>query len=678
MFWKKDKLDREVREEMDYHLSRQAELQQQEGRPADEARNEARRRFGNLAQAQEETRRVHIARWTETVAQDVHYALRSFARMPAFITTAVIALALGIGASTAVFSVVDRILFRSLPYPHEDRLVWMGMAAPIDQQEFLFGADYLEWRERQTAFEAFTSWRGASDCDLTAIEPTRLRCAQAESTFLPTLGITPIHGRNFTKDEDLPNAPKVALLSHRLWRSHFGANPRILGETIQLQGEPVRLIGVLPRDFELPSLSHADIVMPQALDEARERARQRQMFLTVFGRLKPGMTLQQARASFQPSFEHSLQFVPPGFRKEVQLRMNLLRDRQVRDTRQASLVLFGAVVCVLLVACANVANLMLARSAARQREIAVRLAIGAARGRLIRQTLTESLLLSFAGGLLGIALAYIFLKTLVAIAPRGIPRLEQASLDWRVLCFTAGMSLIAGLLFGLAPALIRPRIENLTGTRAGGAPKARLRQALVVAQLAVSVVLLTGAGLLMNSLWRLQNLPLGLQPENILTTTVRLNPANYPRPEQRFVFFQHLEDRLRRLPNVQALAFSDSIPPSDRSLAMIYSMIEKEGQPVNRNQRTGGMVVCRNVTPQYFVTLSIPILRGRGFTESDRRSSDEYIILSNALAHQLFPGEEALGKRIRPGASGNTVHLITFLWYSVLGRMPHKWRMPHK
>ncbi len=570
----------------------------------------------------------------ETVTQDIRYALRGFARNPAFTLTALIAIALGIGASTAVFSVVDRILFRSLPYPGGDRLVSVGLvAAPIDPQEFLPGTDYLEWRAAQTPFSALTTWSGTTDCDLSEHNPVRLSCAQVEASFLPTLGIQPLLGRNFTREEDRPGAARVVLLSHGMWQSRFGGSRAIVDQTITIDGGPARVIGVLPADFELPTLASADLLMPQALDEARQQRPNIGKLLRAFARLKPGITTAQAAAQMQPLFERSQQFIPAPFRKEVKFRLRSLRDRQVADARLASWVLLGAVCAVLLIACANVANLLLARSVSRRREMAIRAALGAGRGRLIRQVLTESVTLALAGGAAGCGLAYLLLRGFVAIAPDGIPRLGQAALDGRVLWFALIGSLLAGVLFGMAPAFARP---------AARMPRSFLRQSLTAVQIAVSLTLLTSACLLLRSLWNLQNDPLGMRAENVVTASFVLSPQRYGDNARQIAFFEELEQRLSRLPGGTA-AISDSLPPSgavrSRPIGAIQPTLEG----------SGGMVIWRYVTPGYFSALGIPIVRGRSFTEGDRGAGEDSVILSQPLAARLFPGEDAVGRRLGVG-----------------------------
>jgi len=597
----------------------------------------------------------------DIVAQDIRFAARGFVRTPTFTVAAVFAIALGIGAGTAVFSVVDRILFRSLPYFDADRLVSVGFVAPIIPQEFMLGTDYVEWRARQQPFESLTSWTGVIDCDLTTANPVRLQCAQVEASFLPTLGIRPIAGRNFTRDDDRPNAPPVALLSYGLWQTRFGGDRHledVVGKTIPLDGRSATIVGVLPPQFELPTLEHADVLVPQAMDEAAQRRPNAGRVLWSIARLKPGVTPTQAAAALDPLFQQSLQFVPGPFRKEVKLRVRALRDRQIHDARLASWILLGAVLAVLLIACANVANLLLARAATRQRELAVRLALGASRGRLVRQTLTESLLLAATGGFAGCLLAAALLRVFVAIAPDGIPRLQQAAVDLRVLLFTLAVSLACGIVFGLAPALEHPRAETLAGWRSVGTRHYLFRHSLVAAQICASLVLLTGASLLLRSLWNLQNQPLGMRTGSVLTATVTLGQKSYAAPASQLAFFEELERRLQRIPGVTHLAVSDSLPLGGFARSMIYSVIDVAGRPPAA-EGTGGMVTWRAITPGYFAALGVPILRGRGFQERDHDPEQNAVILSDTLARRMFPGEDPLGRQIQPGRSGP--------WLTVIG-----------
>ena len=581
--------------------------------------------------------------WLESLIQDLRYGGRGFARNPTFTLTAVLAAALGIGASTAVFSVVDRILFRSLPYPGEDRLVSVGIMTPLDTNEFLFAGAYLDWRRNQIPFESITSFTaGIGDCDLTEINPARLGCASVERNFLPTLGLSPILGRNFTEQEDRPNGSKVALISYAVWQSRFGRDPNVAGKIISIDAQPVTIIGVLPQAFEIPTLAAADILVPQALNEANLQSTRA---LRLFAKLKPGVTIAQAQAAMEPLFQRTLESVPPAFRKEVHLRIRSLRDRQVQDARLASWVLLAAVTAVLLIACANIANLLLARSMSRRKEMAVRAALGAGRARLIRQTLTETILLGLMGGAAGCALAWALIHLFMGIAPSSFPRLNQAGLDGRVLLFAVAGSLISGLIFGLAPAIHTPTAESLACWKTTGGRRTLLREALVAAQIAISVVLLTSAGLLLRSLWNLQNVPLGVSAEHVVTADFILGKQRYSEDASQLTFFDDLESRLGAIPGVTAFTISDSLPPYGGVRTRPFAAIRVEGQR-SYQEGTGGMVVWRYVSPGYFRTLGVPIVLGRGFEDRDRAAGESTIIVSDSLARKLFPAGSALGKRL--------------------------------
>jgi len=591
----------------------------------------------------------------ETIVQDLRYAARGLGRAPAFAVTAIVAVALGTGAGTAVFSVVDRVLFRSLPYPGDEQLVSVGMTAPIAEEEFLLGSDYIEWRDQQTPFAAFATMSGVSDCDLTEQRPLRLGCASVESTLLPALEVEPLLGRNFTAEEDRPNGPRVVILSNGLWRSRFAADAGVIGKTASIDGTSATIVGVLPAGFELPTLEPAEVLVPQALDVARQKRPATGRILRAFARLKPGVTIDQAQAALEPLFADSLKYVPPRFQKEVRLRIRSLRDRQTHDARLTSWLLLGSVLAVLLIACANVANLLLARSTGRGRELAVRSALGASRLRLARQALTESLLLGTVGGVTGYALAWLLLRVFVQMAPRGIPHIQQAGLDGRILGFALAASLLAGILFGLAPAFELPRAELLGGGHTLHRPRSFLRQLLVATQIAVSLVLLTSASMLLRSLRNLERVPLGIETGQVTTASVVLGQQLYPQPAQRWSFFERLESQLHPIPGSVAIADTLPLAPSHSTL---FATIAVEGRPLPE-RGTGGTVLWRMISPEYFSALNIPILRGRGFSEADRSSPESGVIISESLARLLFPQEDPLGKRIQPNLAPP--------WFTVLG-----------
>ncbi|HTQ54021.1 MAG TPA: ABC transporter permease [Bryobacteraceae bacterium] len=591
----------------------------------------------------------------DTTLHDIRYAWRGIIRNPAFSLTAVLAAALGIGATSAVFSAIDRVLFRGLPYGDPDTLVSTGMLTPLDTNEFLFPDQYFNLRRDSGPFREVTAFQaGDIATDLTEDRPVRLHALRVGANFLHVLGIQPLAGRAFTRDEDRRGGPPVALISYGLWRARFAGDPHTVGRTLSLDGIPTEIVGILPREFRMPTLAEADVLLPLALNEATEHSGRA---LRVFARLQPGITTRQAAAALEPAFARALSSVPPAFRKEVSLRVRSLRDRQMGDARAASLALFGAVLAVLLIACANIASLLLARGVARRRELAVRTALGASRLRLARQALTESLILGALGGTLGCALAWTLLHIFVALAPAALPGLQDAAIDHRVLLFTICASLACGLLFGLAPALRRAASWLEAGWHT---PRARggLRAALVTLEIAFSMVLLTGAGLLIRSLWKLESVPLGIQTDHVIMARFVLGRLHYGRGEQQLAFFNELERRLAAAPGPDAFAITDSIPPSGGSRGRPFAAIDVEGQP-RRPEGTGGMVGWRYVTPGYFSVLGIPIVRGRPFTAQDREPSAFAAILSETLARKLFPHADPIGRHILSGPQGQ--------WTTVVG-----------
>jgi len=657
--FRRARADRELDDELRDHLERRTEEYVAQGMTQEEAHRRARLDLGGIEQTKERCRDARRVNWIQDLIQDLPFGLRMLRKSPGFTAVAVLTLALGIGGTSAVFSVIDRILFRSLPYQQDDRLVSFGLVAPIERDEFMFGSSYVDFRKEPGPFEAITSMNpGATACDLTEQNGIRLNCALVEQTFLPTFGIQPLLGRNFDSEEDRPNAPRVALLSHSLWKTRFGGDSGILDKTISLDGTATRVIGVLPSTFEMPTLSPVDLLLPLALDEARQRHANPGIVLRTFARLKPGTEVPKAVVALQPWFEKTLAGAPPPFRKEIRLSVSTLRDRQTQDVRLASWLLLGSVFAFLLVACTNVANLLLARSTGRQREVAVRVALGAGKGRLIRQSLTESALLGICGAVVGSWFAYLLLRLFVSIAPQGIPRLDQARLDARVVIFTLGVTLISAFLFGLAPALQIPASSALVGQEAHTTPRNFLRQTFVSAQIAISLILLAGASLMLRSLWNLETVRLGMQTENVLIEDVSLAQYRYPTQEKQLAFFAELESRVDRLPGMMALALSDSLPPFGRMRSTIFAGIEVAGRPLF-NESTGGSVAWRAVTSGYFGALNIPVIQGRQFQQGDLLPNENSIILNQTLARELFPNANPIGQRLRlfriPDAPWRTV-----------------------
>jgi putative ABC transport system permease protein len=653
----------EIDAELQFHLEQQAEVNVAAGMAPQEARRQAVIALGGVERAKQESHQQRPSFYVETVLQDIRYALRGFARNPVFTLTLLITLMLGIGATTAVFSIVDRILFRSLPYAHADRLVSLGMVHSVETQEFLMGNFYYDWRDHQKPFESLTSESATTgECDLTEKSPVQLSCTSVEGNFLPTFGVYPVVGRNFLPEEARPGGPDVALISYGLWLRHYSRDPSILNRTIEIDGRPVRVVGVLPRDFEMPRLQAVDVLFPMDVDEVADRSANGGYGgpRRAFARLKPGVTLQQARAELQPLFQESLKLVPSELRYDVHLKVRSLRERQMQSARLGAWVLLGSVFAVLLIACANVASLLMARGAARGRELAVRSALGASRARLARQALTEALLLSVAGAVAGCALAEGLLRFFIAIAPATIPYLDQTRLDLRIIGFTVLLSIVCGAFFGLAPALQRPTREALNGRLMTFASHARVRQLLVIAQIAASMVLLAGSMLLLRSFRNLQDQHLGMRDDNTLTVRVTLGEHNYPTPQSEMTFFQQLQRRLQFGPGVSLVATTDSLPPVSEHDITRYDLIEVAGRPPS-NRHTGAVVTYRLVSPDYFRALDIPMLRGKGFSDEELTSSENIIVVSQLLASRLFPGENAVGQRIRFSSNPDDA------WYTVVG-----------
>jgi len=587
--------------------------------------------------------------WIETVLQDVQYACRGLRRNPAFAIGVVLTLALGIGTTTAVFSVVDRILFRPLPYADADRIVSVGLVQSLEQQEFLMGRSFVEWRDNQKPFSAMAGQNTmVENCDLIENNPAELGCISIQAGFLPLLGIHPVLGRNFSPEEDRPGGPRVAILSYELWQGHYNGDPHILGRMIDIDGKLARVVGVLPKGFQLPTLETADIVQPLAFDPSIQTKVNGGFGypMRMFARLKPGVSIAQARAEMQPLFERDLNWFPPGASKFVRLSVRSLRDRETQEVQPVAWVLLGFVLAVLLIACANVASLMMARGAARRREIAVRTAIGASRGRLLRQALTEALLLACAGGVAGLLAAWGLLALFVKLAPNGIPFLDQAHLDLRIAFFAALLSCACGVIFGLVSAMERPGLETLNAKASMSRSRAFMRRSLVTAQIAISIVLLSGAVLLLRSFVNIEEQNLGMQTGGVLTVRVALPWWRYDTNEKVMDFYLGLEAALRRLPGTRAVAISDSVPPGGWQSGFRFSGLKVEGKPpiAAGSDATGA---SRLVTPDYFRALDIPILRGRDFRYEDGTGKQSEVILSRLMADTLFGNEDPIGKRLQ-------------------------------
>jgi putative ABC transport system permease protein len=590
--------------------------------------------------------------------QDLQYGLRVFAKNPTFTLVALLALALGIGATTAIFSVVDTVLLKPLPYPRSDRIVSVGLITVFGSPQFPVALmpDYLEWRARNHVFEEMAAYSSASRTLTGAGEPTVLKCGSATQSFFRTFRIQPILGRAFTRAEDQPGAPRVVLLTYGMWQRNFGGARDVLGKSLTLDGVPHTVVGVLAPAFRFRS-SRIDALLPMAIDEARQAKRDPILIRPVVARLKDGVTIVQAQAEIQALLEQIKKAHPGFYQPRMTVSVVPLLEQQVGNVRLTLLALLGAVALVLLIACANVANLLLSRSASRQREIALRAAMGAGRARLVRQLLTENALLGLAGGLLGLLLAALTLKSIIHFAP-SIPRIEDVSIDLRVLGFSLLTSFLVSLLVGLTPALGSTRVdlsEALKQSSRGASASHRgLRSLLIIGELALSLVLLVGAGLLIQTLWRLLHVNTGFAAEHVLTTQISLSENKYSEQAQR-ALVADLRERVSKLPGVLSAALSDALPLSN-AVGMPFNI---QGTPRHGIDEPAYEINARSVSSTYFAVLGIPLRSGRLFTSQDAGANAKTALVNETLARRFFPQGDAIGKSVGTGFDNN--------WSTIVG-----------
>ena len=659
--------DDEMREELESHLAMRAE---HDG--VDEAG--ARRRLGNVLQTRESMRRIWIADWWEALLQDAWFTWRSWRRQPGFALGAVLVLALGLGASTALFAALDRVLFKPLPYADPDRLVSVGrITVPLiyeTQTESLVDSFYLqEWNRPPAPFQAVTAMtQGRATCQFADEQPERLWCRAVEHTFLRVLGVRVALGRDFAPEDDVRGAPDVALISHALWVRTFGADPEVVDRTVTIERgtalQPIRIVGVLPRDFEMP-FETADLLIPAHL-RPRDSKSPFFMSLEVIARLKPDVTPDRAKVMLEPQRPER---EPSSAAYRWTWRVQPVRARRVGDAPRVAWLLIGAVAVFLLIACVNVANLMLARVSERRREFEVRAAIGAGRMRLARLALAESLLLALAAGSIGLLVAFGLLQTFVTMAPAGLPGVADAALDLRVVVVAALLVAVTGMAVGVWPAISVFRVGSLHGLRstATSLPGARprIQFVLVTTQVALTLALLGGSALLLRSLWNVTRVPLGFDAERVITLTANLGAVRYPTTDRGALFLQDLLARARVMPGTVSVAMSNAVPPPLLAGVMV-SGLEVEGRPVEP-KAPRPPVRMRSVTPRYFETFRIPLVAGRTFEEADV-AGQPAVALNESAARMLFGRQTAIGGRVRfpvlPSVPGVPVLRD---WYTVVG-----------
>jgi predicted permease len=585
----------------------------------------------------------------DTLAQDFRYALRTLVKNPGFAAVAVLTLALGIGANTAIFSVVNAVLLTPLPYPDAGRLVSVYQRTQGGSYNGLSEPNYLAWRDQAQAFESLAAYTSKSYNLASATEVEHIEGEPVTASLFPLLGVNPILGRTFGAQEDLPGGPKVVVLSYELWKKHYGGARNVIGTSLKLDDEGYTILGVMPRGFQLPQSAGESFWVPLQLNLADPNSPGRGVhFLFGLGRLKPGMTVSQTEAqtnSLAPLLARDYPQTDAGYG----LLLVPLLDDIVGTVRPLLLILLACVGLVLLIACANVANLLLARASARQREMALRAALGANRRRMVRQLLTESILLALFGGALGLVLAFDAVHVLVALAPAGtVPRIETIAVDTRVLIFTLIATIVTGITFGLVPALQASKCtlnEALkeSGRGADSGRRRGLRGALVISEVAVALMLLVGAGLMVVSFKRLTEVNPGFDSRDILSLHVSL-PAILS-PKQLANFHRALLERTASLPGVESVALARNLPLSGTDPSLFFTIPGRP--PVAAGQEP--FACARFVSPGFFRTMRIPIRKGRDFTEQDGPAAPGVVIISETMARQFWPGQDPIGKLIKPG-----------------------------
>ena len=582
----------------------------------------------------------------ETLIQDVRYGVRMMRKRPGFTAVVVLTLALGIGANTAIFSVVNAVLLRPLPYRNAERLVWVaGNIRGGTNRASVSPPDYVDYRAQNTVFEEFaTSTSVPNAVNLTgAGEPERLTGSRVTANYFRAFGVEPALGRAFGADEERAGPAPVAVLSDGLWRRRFGGDPSVVGKTLTLDGKAVTVVGIAPPEFQYPA--GTELWLPLDFDDPEMKIRAAH-FLRPIGLLKEGVTIEQAQAETD-LIARRLEEQYPETNERWSLNLVPLEEQVVGGVRTSLWVLLGAVGFVLLIACANVSNLTLARVAGRRRELALRTALGASRWRVVRQQLAESVLLSLAGGASGLLLAVWGVDVLAALGADDIPRSSEIGVDGPVLAFTAALSVLTGLAFGLLPALraSRPNLNEVlkdAGRGTSGPGRGRVRSALVVAEIALSLTLLVGAGLLVKSFVGLRSVNPGFDSANILTLRINLARARYAKPEQAAAFFGELQRRVAGLPGVEAAGMVSELPLSGQPNDMYFSVAGRPPQTADQKVTAD----YRRVNQDYFRAMRIPVLRGRDFTEQEVAGSAQVVVINETLARNFFPDEDPLGRRL--------------------------------
>lgn len=653
---KRDNVIADIDDEFRLHVDLETKANLDRGMSASEARRTALKSFGNVGSIRDAAYEIRGGGMLETLLQDVRYAGRGLVKQKTFTIVAVITLGLGIGANTAIFSVVNELLLRPLPYGDADRLVMVWERNPRGPgANVVSRGNFTGWRHQATVFAglaAFVDERLSLTGDG---EPEEITVQLATPNLFSVLGVNPIVGRTLNAEDDRSGSPQVAVLGYNLWQRRYGGSDEVIGHRITLNGSPVTVIGVMPANFQWYIATRSGTgrpaemwtVLPMPTDEdASSHGR----FLSVVARLKPGVVLQQARAEMQ-TIASRLAQESPKYNRGWSAEVIPLREQLVGNVRLALWIMLGAVGLVLLIACANVANLLLSRAAAREKEMAVRAALGAGRLRIVRQLLTESLLLALLGSVLGLLLAFWGIKALVAISPRDLINLQQVGLNISVLGWTMGISVLTGIIFGLAPAVEATRMNVNNSLKEGRgnegqSPRSRrLRSALVISEIALALVLLASAGLLVKSFIHLQRIDTGFETENILTMVVRLPDAKYKEDQQVVAFFHEATERIKSLPGVRSAGMVNYLPLYGGLGAKTRFTMDGKPPP-QPGQEMELSTHVRVADADYFSTMGIPLLRGRNFSNRETLEATHVVLISESFAKKHFAGEDPIGKRI--------------------------------
>ncbi len=655
---RRERFEQDLDDEMRLHLDLRQRRNQQCGMDAAAARAAATRSFGNATWLREQSRQPWGLAWMEQLAQDLRYGLRNMRRTPGFTTVAVIALALGIGANTAIFSVVNAVLLRPLPYKDPAALVTI-LHQGVDP---VAPANYVDWRDQARSFDAMAAADYWSPNLTQADPPEHLWGLRLTQNLLPMLGVEPMLGRVFAPGEDQKGSEHEVVLSYKLWQRRFAADPHVLGRTLRLDGESYTIIGIMPAEFQFAPFwaTRAEIYAPNVLtDRLQTRGGNS---LRVFARLKKNVSLAQARAEIA-AITGRLERIYPGTNRDVQLRP--LMENVVGDVKTPMLVLLAAVGFVLLIACANVAHMLLARAAARRREIAVRAALGAGRMRMVRQFLTESLLLALLGGAFGFALAWLGTRTLVAISPAGLPRISSVSIDLRAVLFLQGVTLLTSLLFGLAPAMHASLADLAGAVKEGGRGSSegiarnRIRSLLVTSEFALAMMLLAGAGLMIRSFAALRSIDPGFNPHGVLSMVVPVAGSTEEPEGRREIFYRELLDRVRRVPGVESAGGINHLPLAGDMWGWPFHI---EGRPKPKPGQAP-VAIYRIATPGYLAAMRLPLVRGRDILEGDNADAPGIVLINERAAQRYWPGEDPLGHRVSFSNDENKQPI----WLTVVG-----------